>query len=292
MRLHCIGIGGDRLYMLARALRQSGYAVSGSDEHVSATQRSEMEKDGWPVAGESWSVENITTGLDGIITGAHVNPDNPELLKAADLGIKVYSIPEFLYEFARYKTRVVIGGNSARGAIASVILHVLEYHNKEVDHVISGTPEHMIHLTKDNDFILFTGNDLPSSEADITPEFYWYQPNIALLSGIGPEAETEERFRIFVDRIVKGGIAVYNEEDEKLKTIVETSENPIRKHPYGRPEYEAVDGEIILDTPEGPMPLELPDEQALHHLAGAKWICQHMGVDEDDFYEAIATYGT
>lgn len=292
MRLHCIGIGEDRLYKLARTLRENGYTISGSDEHISAVQRSEMEKEGWPVAGESWSAENITAGLDGIITGAHVNPDNPELLKAADLEIKVYSIPEFLYEFARYKTRVVIGGNSGRAAIASVILHVLEYHNREVDHVISGDLKNTAHLTGDNDFILLTGDDLASSEADMTPQFYWYQPNIALLSGIGPEAETEEHFRIFVDCTVKGGIVVYNEEDEKLKTIVEVSENPIRKHPYSRPEYAEENGEILLDTPEGPMPLELPDEQVLHHLSGAKWICQHMGVDEDDFYEAIAVYGT
>ncbi|MGS2763939.1 Mur ligase domain-containing protein [Sinomicrobium sp. M5D2P9] len=291
MHLHCIGIGDEMLYTLARALRESGYSISGSDEHISAAQRSEMEKDGWLAAGESWSPENINTGLEGVITGISVKPDNPELLKAMSLEIKVYSIPEFLYEFARYKTRVVIAGNSGRAAIASAILHVLEYHNREVDHVISGGSEHTAHLTKDNDFILLTGNDRPLSEADATPEFHWYQPNISLLSGIGPEAETEEHFRVFVDRVVKGGIAVYNEEDEKLRTIVETSENPIRKHPYGRPEYEKENGEIMLHTPEGPMPLELPDEQALHHLAGAKWICQHMGVDEDDFYEAIGAYG-
>ena len=291
MHLHCIGIGEDKLYTLARALRECGYVVSGSGEDISATQKSEMEEEGWPVTGETPSAGQIHTGLEGVITGAHVKPDHPELLKAADLEIKIYSVPEFLYEFARYKTRVVIGGDSGRAAIASVILHVLEYHNREVDHVISGEPEHTAHLTKDNDFILLTGNDLPSSETDKTPEFHWYRPNIALLSGMGAETETEEHFRIFVDRIVKGGIAVYNEEDEKLKIIVETSENPIRKHPYGRPEYEEENGAIILDTPEGPMPLELPDELALHHLVGAKWICQHMGVDEDDFYEAIAAYG-
>ncbi|SFW75107.1 UDP-N-acetylmuramate: L-alanyl-gamma-D-glutamyl-meso-diaminopimelate ligase [Sinomicrobium oceani] len=283
MRIHCIGIGEDRLYTLARALRKDGHVISGSGEKVAADRRLEMEENGW-YAGQ------ITADIEAVITGAEISSDNLLLQAATDMGISTYTIPEFLYEFSRYKTRVVAGGLPDSAYIVSVILHILEYHNRPTDYLVSGDSGDMASLTGENDFILLTGSHRPSSIQDATPEFHWYKPNIALLTGISGGSEAESDYKIFVDSIVKGGIIVYNEEDEVLKTIVEASENPIRKHPYRQPEYERDGDDFVLETSEGPMPVALPDTEVVRHLIGAQWICQHMGIDEDDFYEALAAY--
>jgi UDP-N-acetylmuramate: L-alanyl-gamma-D-glutamyl-meso-diaminopimelate ligase len=146
--------------------------------------------------------------------------------------------------------------------------------------------------------MVLEGDEYLSSPIDRRPKFHLYKPNIALLSGIAwdhinvfPTFENYvEQFRIFVDGIVKGGSITYNIEDEEVKRVVEASDNAIRKLPYTTPEYTVEDGQTLLETPEGPMPIEIFGRHNLNNLAGAKWICQNMGVDEDDFYEAIATF--
>ena len=231
----------------------------------------------------------------------HAKADNPELLKAQELGLKIYSYPEFLYEQSKNKTRVVIGGSHGKTTITSMILHVMHYHNIEVDYMVGAQLEGfdtMVHLTHKNDFIVLEGDEYLSSPIDRRPKFHLYQPNIALLSGIAwdhinvfPTFENYvEQFEIFVNQITKGGILVYNEEDETVKKVAEQTNNTIRRLPYITPSYSVEDGVTLLDTPEGPMPIEVFGAHNLNNLAGAKWICQNMGVDEADFYEAIASF--
>ncbi len=231
----------------------------------------------------------------------HARPDNPELLKAQELGVRIYSYPEFLYEQSKDKTRVVIGGSHGKTTITSMILHVLNYHGIAVDYMVGAQLDgfdRMVHLTEENDFIVLEGDEYLSSPIDRRPKFHLYRPNIALLSGIAWDHinvfptfdDYVEQFRIFVDCIVKGGSITYNEEDKEVRKVVEASENAIRKLPYRTPEYKVEDGQTFLETPEGPMPIEVFGRHNLNNLAGAKWICQNMGVDEDDFHEAIATF--
>jgi UDP-N-acetylmuramate: L-alanyl-gamma-D-glutamyl-meso-diaminopimelate ligase len=156
----------------------------------------------------------------------------------------------------------------------------------------------MVKLTEDNDFMVLEGDEYLSSPIDRRPKFHLYKPNIALLSGIAwdhinvfPTYENYlEQFSLFIDSIVKGGSITYNEEDPEVVKVVEASLNTIRKLPYHTPEYTVENGQTLLETPEGPLPIEVFGKHNLNNLAGAKWICQHMGIDEDDFYEAIATF--
>ena len=231
----------------------------------------------------------------------HAKPDNAELLKAQELGLTIYSYPEFLYEQSKYKTRVVIGGSHGKTTITSMILHVLNYHEIKVDYMVGAQLEGfdtMVHLTEENDFIILEGDEYLSSPIDRRPKFHLYKPNIALLSGIAwdhinvfPTYENYvEQFQIFVDSITKGGSINYNEEDAEVVRVVEASENPIRKLSYKTPNYTIENGETLLETPDGFMPIEVFGKHNLNNLAGAKWICQHIGVDEEDFYEAISTF--
>ncbi len=301
MNIHFIAIGGSAMHNLALALEHKGYKITGSDDVIFEPSKSRLDKKGLLPESFGWFPEKIHTALDAVILGMHAKPDNPELLKAQELGVTIYSYPEFLYEQSKNKTRVVIGGSHGKTTITSMILHVLNYHDRPVDFMVGAQLEgfeRMVHLTEKNDFIVLEGDEYLSSPIDRRPKFHLYQPNIALLSGIAwdhinvfPTFENYiEQFQIFVDGIVKGGSITYNIEDLEVKKVVEASENAIRKLPYATPEYTVEDGQTLLETPEGPMPIEVFGKHNLSNLAGAKWICQNMGVDEDDFYEAIATF--
>ena len=301
MRIHFIAIGGSAMHNLAIALHQKGYQVTGSDDVVFEPSKSRLKSKGLLPKEFGWYPDKITNDIDAIILGMHAKKDNLELIKAQELGLKIYSYPEFLYEQSADKTRVVIGGSHGKTTITSMILHVLNYHDKAVDYMVGAQLEGfdtMVHLTEENDFIVLEGDEYLSSPIDPRPKFHLYKPNIALLSGIAwdhinvfPTYENYvEQFKIFVDSIVTGGSINYNAEDPEVVEVVEASENQIRKIPYNTPEYRVEDGETLLDTPDGEMPIEIFGAHNLNNLAGAKWICQHMGIDEDEFYEAIATF--
>ncbi|MBP1839026.1 UDP-N-acetylmuramate--L-alanine ligase [Formosa algae] len=301
MNVHFIAMGGSAMHNLALALHNKGYHVTGSDDEIFEPSKSRLQTQGLLPESFGWFPEKINSQLDAVVLGMHAKADNPELLKAQDLGLKIYSYPEFLYEQSKNKTRVVIGGSHGKTTITSMILHVMHYHDRDVDYMVGAQLDGfdvMVKLTEDNDFMVLEGDEYLSSPIDRRPKFHLYKPNIALLSGIAwdhinvfPTYENyEEQFKIFVDSIVNGGSITYNEEDDAVKRVVESSENPIRKLPYHTPEYIVEDGETLLETPEGPLPIEVFGAHNLNNLAGAKWICQHMGIDEDDFYEAISTF--
>ncbi|MFY8214784.1 MAG: UDP-N-acetylmuramate--L-alanine ligase [Flavobacterium sp.] len=301
MRTHFIAIGGAAMHNLALALHFKGYYVTGSDDAVFEPSKSRLQKQGLLPAEMGWFPEKITADIEAIILGMHAKADNPELLRAKELGLKIYSYPEFLYEQSKNKTRVVIGGSHGKTTITSMILHVMHYHGIAVDYMVGAQLEGfdtMVHLTETNDFIVLEGDEYLSSPIDRRPKFHLYQPNIALISGIAwdhinvfPTYENYvAQFEEFISKITAGGILVYNAEDPEVLRVAEAATNPIRKLPYVTPDYAVSNGVTLLTTPEGPMPIEVFGAHNLNNLAGAKWICQNMGVDEAEFYEAIATF--
>jgi len=301
MRIHFIAIGGSAMHNLAIALHKKGDQVTGSDDAIFEPSKSRLERYGLLPEILGWYADKISTAIDAVILGMHAKADNPELMMAQQLGLKIYSYPEFLYEQSKNKTRVVIGGSHGKTTITSMILHVLHYHDKAVDYMVGAQLEGfdtMVHLTEENDFMILEGDEYLSSPIDRRPKFHLYRPNIALISGIAwdhinvfPTFDNYvEQFKIFIDEIINGGILVYNEEDKKVNALVQQTKNPIRKLGYRTPSYTVTQGETLLDTPEGPMPIEVFGAHNLSNLAGAKWICQNMGIDEEDFYEAIASF--
>jgi UDP-N-acetylmuramate: L-alanyl-gamma-D-glutamyl-meso-diaminopimelate ligase len=301
MRVHFIAIGGSAMHNLALALHHKGDQITGSDDEIFEPSKSRLAGRDLLPAAFGWFPEKITENIDAIILGMHAKADNPELLKAKDLNLPIYSYPEFLYEQSKNKTRVVIGGSHGKTTITSMILHVMHYHQKEVDYMVGAQLEGfdvMVKLTNDNDFIVLEGDEYLSSPIDRRPKFHLYKPNIALLSGIAwdhinvfPTYENYvAQFEIFLTQMTSGGAVIYNEEDFEVKRVVEQSTSPIKKYPYRTPNYAVADGQTLLDTPEGDMPIEIFGKHNLNNLEGARWICQLMGVDADDFYEAISTF--
>ena len=280
MRTHFIAIGGSAMHNLALALHNKGYQVTGSDDAIFEPSKSRLEKKGILPEQLGWFPEKISSDIDSVILGMHAKADNPELLKAQQLGLKIYSYPEFLYEQSKNKTRVVIGGSHGKTTITSMILHVMHFHNIQVDYMVGAQLEGfdtMVHLTEENDFIVLEGDEYLSSPMDRRPKFHLYQPNIALISGIAwdhinvfPTYENYvDQFEIFIKMITNGGILVYNEDDSEVKRVAEAASNPIRKLPYSTPKYSVREGVTLLDTPEGAMPIEVFGAHNLNNLAGA-----------------------
>lgn len=301
MRIHFIAIGGSAMHNLALALHDKGYQVTGSDDVIYEPSKSRLATAGLLPETMGWEAARIHSELDAVILGMHAKADNPELLRARELELPIYSYPEFLYEQSKNKTRVVIGGSHGKTSITSMILHVLQYHGRDVDFMVGAQLEgfdRMVKLTETNDFIVLEGDEYLSSTLDRRPKFHLYQPHIALLSGIAwdhinvfPTWENYvDQFRIFLDGIVDGGSITYNEEDPTVRQLVEACERPVRKIPYQTAAHSIQNGQTFLETTEGPIPIEIFGKHNMNNLAGAKWICQHMGIDEEDFYAAIPSF--
>src|SRR6187402_1820670 len=239
MKTHFIAIGGSAMHNLALALHNKGYQVTGSDDAIFEPSKSRLEKKGLLPVELGWFPEKITADIEAVILGMHAKADNTELLRAKELGLKIYSYPEFLYEQSKNKTRVVIGGSHGKTTITSMILHVMHYNNIEVDYMVGAQLEGfdtMVHLTEENDFIVLEGDEYLSSPMDRRPKFHLYQPNIALISGIAwdhinvfPTFENYvDQFKIFVDLIEQQGSLVYCELDPEVKAVCEKSRADIK----------------------------------------------------------------
>ena len=301
MRIHFIAIGGSAMHNLALALHKKGFNITGSDDNIFNPAKSRLAEARLLPEKFGWDSNKINSNLDAIILGMHAKKDNPELLKAQDLGLKIYSYPEFLFEQSKNQTRVVIAGSHGKTTITAMILHVMHYLDRDVDYMVGAQLEGfdtMVKLTDSAEFVVLEGDEYLSSPIDLSPKFHKYNANIALISGIAwdhinvfpDEAFYKDQFRTFLSTMTNGGILVYNEEDANLVEVVETSDAIIKKYPYQTPDYSIENGEVYVETPEGPMPLEVFGKHNMQNLAGAKQICMHMGVTEEDFFEAIMTF--
>lgn len=301
MKIHFIAIGGSAMHNLALALAQKDYTVTGSDDAIFEPSFSRLKKQGIAPNSLGWFPDKITPDIDAVILGMHAHSDNPELQKAKELNLKIYSYPEFLYEQSKNKTRVVIAGSHGKTTITSMVLHVLKYHQVDVDYMVGAQLEGfdtMVKLTDTNEFMILEGDEYLSSPIDLRSKFLLYQPNIALLSGIAwdhinvfPTFESyKQPFLSFVNTISQGGALIYNEEDKEVVEVAEQSSNYLKKFPYHTPNYVIKDEKVYLQTSEGELQLSLFGRHNLMNLEGARLVCNQIGIQNEAFYEAILSF--
>jgi UDP-N-acetylmuramate: L-alanyl-gamma-D-glutamyl-meso-diaminopimelate ligase len=302
MRVHFIAVGGSAMHNLAIALHLKGYEVTGSDDEIVEPSKGRLAKHGLLPAQEGWNEERIDAGLDAVILGMHARKDNPELLRAQALGLKVYSYPEYIYEQSKDKIRVVIGGSHGKTTITSMILHVLKSQGMDFDYMVGAQLEGfetMVKLTADAPVIILEGDEYLASPIDRRPKFHLYHANIALLSGIAWDhinvfptfASYLEQFRIFLDTITDGGKVIYCEEDEELQNLVRHyPESRVEKQAYGLPESVTRNGQTSLMYRQKEFPLEIFGHHNLLNLNGARAVCNALGIDDEAFYEAIQSF--
>ena len=301
MKVHFIAIGGSAMHNLAIALHKKGYKVSGSDDEIFEPSKSRLQNHGLLPQANGWEEDRITSDLDFVVLGMHARKDNPELLKAQKLDLRIVSYPEFLYEQSKDKTRIVIAGSHGKTTITSMILHVLHFHSMDCDYMVGAQLEGfdtMVRLTEENEFMVMEGDEYLSSPLDLRPKFLHYHPNITLISGIAWDHvnvfptfnKYVEQFSLLLKEVEPGGVVVYNELDKNVCKVVDETPNEIKKFAYGLPDFTVKDGETYLSTEEGDIPLEIFGSHNMNNIEGARWICNQMGVTDDQFYEAISSF--
>lgn len=299
MNVHFIAIGGSAMHNLALALHKKGFTVTGSDDEILEPSRTRLAQQHILPGQEGWFPEKISNSLDAVILGMHARADNPELLKAKELGVKIFSYPEYIYEQSKEKLRVVIGGSHGKTTITSMILHVLRFHKMNFDYMVGAQLEGfdtMVKITSDAPVIILEGDEYLSSPIDRRPKFHLYHPNIALLSGIAwdhinvfPTFENYvEQFQIFIDLIAANGSLIYCENDFEVAKLAIATKHKISKFPYGIPDYKIKDGitTLTLSNTE----LKIFGEHNLMNLEGARLVCNQIGVDDEKFYGAISSF--
>ena len=300
MKTHFIAIGGSAMHNLAIALHLRGELVTGSDDEIFDPAKSRLEKYGLLPDAIGWFPEKIDKTIDAIILGMHARIDNPELQKAKELGIKIYSYPEYLYEASKDKLRIVVGGSHGKTTITSMIIHVLQHCGIHCDYMVGAQLEGfevMVKLSKEAEIMVIEGDEYLTSPIDRRPKFHLYQPDIGIVSGIAwdhinvfPTFDNYvEQFQIFAEMIPKTGAFIYYQDDPIVRGIAEKIEN-VRKIPYTTHPYELSHGETFLYYHETKIPLQIFGKHNLANLNAAKYACLQTGVPDIDFYKAISSF--
>ncbi len=290
------------MHNLAIALWEKGYAVSGSDDEIFEPSKSRLAKRNLMPKSLGWDASSIHSELDAVIVGMHARADNPELLKAQELGLKIYSYPEYLYEQTKNKTRIVIGGSHGKTTITSMLLHVFNQCNKTCDFMVGAQLagfDCMVRLTEEADVVILEGDEYLSSPIDLRPKFHLYKPHIALISGIAwdhinvfPTFQNYvHQFDTFIDCIEPNGSLIYaNEDAEVVKLAQKPRHRNLQTQGYGPHANKVENGITYLDTPSGWLPIKVFGHHNLQNLNGAMRICQLVGITDEQFYSAIATF--
>lgn len=301
MNVHFIAIGGSAMHNLAIALSRKGANVTGSDDEIFEPSRTRLEKQGILPASIGWDANRISSDLDAVILGMHAREDNPELLKAKELNIPIYSYPEYLYEQSKNKTRVVIGGSHGKTTITSMLLHVVNELGMNVDYMVGAQLEGydcMVKLTEDAPVMILEGDEYLSSPIDRRPKFHLYRPNVAIISGIAwdhinvfPTFDNYvDQFDIFCSLIEPNGTLIYNTEDEEVNKLGEKYASTLNAIPYKTPTYEVAEDGTRLFFDDEIFNLKIFGGHNLQNLMGAMRLGEAIGIEPKDFFRAVQSF--
>lgn len=301
MNVHFIAIGGSAMHNLAIALSRKGANVTGSDDEIFEPSRTRLEKQGILPDTIGWFPEKINAQMDAVILGMHARADNPELLKAKELGLAIYSYPEYLYEQSKNKTRVVIGGSHGKTTITSMLLHVVNALGMNVDYMVGAQLEGydcMVKLTEEANVMILEGDEYLSSPIDRRPKFHLYKPDVAIISGIAwdhinvfPTFENYvEQFDTFCSLITEDGTLIYNQDDKEVDKLGVKFSSIIETVSYQTPEYDVTETGTLLHFNGEKYPLKIFGSHNLQNLMGAMRIGQKIGIEPEDFFKAIQSF--
>lgn len=300
MQIHFIAIGGSVMHQLAIALHRKSYTITGSDDVIFNPARANLETHGLLPTEEGWFVDKIHTDLDAVILGMHARKDNPELLRAQELGIPVYSYPAYIYEQAKDKKRVVVGGSHGKTTITSMIMHVLAFQKLDFDYLVGAKLENFdysVKITADAPIIVLEGDEYLSSPIHRTPKFHFYQANVAILSGIAwdhinvfPTYDFYlEQFQHYVKSLADSAIFIYNQEDEEVAKLAKDYTH-MQQFAYQTPSYVETADHWLIRFEEQDYPLQVFGHHNLQNMEAARLACAQLGVSGADFYRAMQEF--
>ena len=301
MNIHFIAIGGAVMHNLAIALHKKGYTVTGSDDEIFEPALSRLEKYGLLPEKSGWDANRIHDKLDAIILGMHAREDNPELQKAGNLKLPIYSFPEFLYEQTKNKKRVVIAGSHGKTTITSMVMHVLQQKQMKFDYMVGSILagfETMVGLDEESEIAVFEGDEYLSSPLDLRPKFLHYKADIALISGIAwDHVNVFPKYETYLDQFVqlthsmqKDGILIYNETDPEAQKIANQAPPGIRRVAYTLPEYSIQQDKLVVVNEGKRYNMKVFGQFNMENLSGAMKICDLLGIGKPEFLEAMTSF--
>lgn len=298
MRVHFISIGGAVMHNLALALHNKGFKVTGSDDEIYEPAKSRLAKAGILPAQIGWDTQNITSDIDAIVLGMHARKDNPELIKAQELGLKIYSFPEYMYQQTKDKKRIVVGGSHGKTSTTAMILFVLKYYNIDFDYLVGSLIDGfdtMVGISATSKLAVFEGDEYLNSALDPRPKFHFYHTEIGIITGIAwdhinvfPTYENYvEQFEIFIKGLPKHGALIYCADDKEVKRVSENTPCEARLIPYSTPQNLVKNGVTYIVVNGQEIPLKVFGNHNLQNMMAAKFACIEAGITEAQFYEAI-----
>ncbi|HYJ39022.1 MAG TPA: Mur ligase family protein [Chitinophagaceae bacterium] len=300
MKAHFIAIGGSVMHQLAIALLQKGYEITGSDDEIFEPARSNLQKAGILPPKEGWFREKLHGRMDAVILGMHAKADNPELIRAKELNLPIYSFPEYIFEESKNKKRIVVGGSHGKTTTTSMIMHVLKTAGKKFDYLVGARLEGFDQSVNISNapLIVCEGDEYPASVLEKRPKFHFLSPHIAIITGIAwdhinvfPTFDFYlEQFKIFIDKIEPGGCLIYNETDEVLKKLVSEHKSPVERIGYGIPPNEINEGKTILRIGGEEGELKVFGNHNLLNLHAAYLACSKIGIDSKTFINGISSF--
>jgi len=300
-RIHFIGVGEPVMQDLAILLHQAGCVVTGSDQEIQESAKAKLEAHGLATA-PGWFPEKILPDLQGVLIGPGVTTDNPELLRAQELNLLIWSYPGYIYEFSQHKHRVVVAGSYGKTMITLLIIHVLKFHNRSFDYVVSKQVPGLTHPVKLSNapLIVIEGQDFMVSALDRTPAFLKYQHHIGVISGIEWEEsktypskeEYVRQFNLFEKATPKGGVIVYFDLEPVIAALSKVKQPDILYIPYKSHPGISVGGEeFLLDSVKDKRyPLKITGKHNLQNISAAQETLKKLGITSDMFYEAIPSF--
>lgn len=297
--IHFIAIGGAVMHQLALALQRAGNAVTGSDDDIADPAKSNLEAAGLLPAQLGWHPARIIEKTDAVVLGMHAKDGNPELMRAQELGVPVYSFPEYVYEVSKEKQRVVVAGSHGKTTITSMIMHVLKSY-RAFDYLVGARVPGFADSVQLSDapVIVLEGDEYPASAIERRPKIHFYHPHISVLSGIAwdhvnvfPTFENYlEQFAIYLRGMAPGAELIYNREDAEVVKLVTAHGQHLKLTSYGTPQYHYDDGTAVLDTADGEVRLQLFGSHNLLNSEAARAVCRALGVTDDEFNHGIADF--
>ncbi len=301
MNIHLIAIGGAVMHNLALELQANSHTVTGSDDILQEPSRSRLEAAGLLPASTGWFPEKIHAGLDAVILGMHARADNPELLKAKELGLKIYSFPEYVYQHASHKKRLVVAGSHGKTTITAMVMHVLRFHKRDFDYLVGSQLagfERMVRLSESAQIMVIEGDEYLTSPLDPRPKFLHYQPHAAVISGVAwdhinvfPTYDSYlQQFRLLAESMLPGAVLGYYDGDADLVNLVQPYAEKLQLKPYHAADYVMEDGYLFLKTSLGKIPMQVFGQHNIENVAAARLLTAEAGISKEEFYQAIASF--
>lgn len=301
-KIHFIAIGGGAMHQLAIALKKNQNQVSGSDDEIFEPSLSALRKEGLLPEAMGWFPERIHEGLDLIVLGMHARSDNPELVKAKALGLKILSYPELIYQHAEQKQRIVIAGSHGKTTTTAMIMHVLQFLNRKFDYLIGAKVpgfEYQVRLSDDAPIMVIEGDEYPASAEQPIPKFLFYKHHIGLVTGIAwdhinaypTEHAYVRQFDHFADSSPKAGILVFNEDDDLTSVVCKKEREDVTPMEYSTYPHVVKNGKTyLLSADKKETEVQFFGEHNLSNAAGAKTLLSKLAVTEEEFLKAIASF--